>query len=130
MNIAASLKEAVRLIKAGDKQGGRRLLQRVLKVDPQNENAWLWMASSVADDQQRIYCLEQVLKLNPTHEMARRGLAHLSSHSREEEPPQATEEPSEEPPEAASPAPRSSPRPGPGVDSDNVNRLLRTLSSM
>ena len=122
MNIAASLKEAVRLIKTGDKPGGRRLLKEVLKADPQNESAWLWMASSLDDDQQRVYCLEQVLKINPDHEMARRGLAHLRSQTQEEEPPPAREEAPDVPP--------SSPGLSPGVDSDNVNRLLRTLSSM
>ncbi|MFP4345052.1 MAG: tetratricopeptide repeat protein [Anaerolineales bacterium] len=122
MNVAALLKEAVRLIKAGDKQAGRRLLKQILKADPQNESAWLWMASGVSDNQQRIYCLEQVLKINPDHEMARRGLAHLRSQAREEETSQAEEEVPD--------APRSSPGLSPGVDSDNVSRLLRTLSSM
>lgn len=41
------LQQAITLIKSGDKQNGRRLLAEILKAEPRNEQAWLWMSSVV-----------------------------------------------------------------------------------
>ena len=54
------LQQAIVLIKSGDKQNGERLLAEVLKADPGNEAAWLWMSGVVANDEQRLYWLGQL----------------------------------------------------------------------
>jgi len=48
------LKNAVAAIKAGDKQTGRELLNQVIKAEPRNEYAWLWMTRVVDTRQQQL----------------------------------------------------------------------------
>ena len=43
------LQQAMNRIKTWDKAGGRQLLIEILRSEPNNEIAWLWM-SAVVDD--------------------------------------------------------------------------------
>lgn len=52
----------------------RDLLRRVLKRDPANVTAWLWMGGVVDDPLKREACLRKVLELDPEHPAGRRGL--------------------------------------------------------
>lgn len=72
------LKQAVELIKAGRKKAGGRILTDILNVDPENERAWLWVTACVDSDQERKYCLEQVLRINPNNQAAQKALAKLA----------------------------------------------------
>lgn len=81
------LQQAISLIKAGDEHGAARLLAEVLHVEPRNETAWLWMSAVVTKPEQRRHCLEQVLRINPNNQMARKGLARLQQESTEPEHP-------------------------------------------
>lgn len=76
--------QAMVAIKAGDLEGGRKLLESVLELDPDHEKAWLWMSAAVKTDDERRHCLEEVLRINPDNSQAIRGLEKLS-------PPAATE---------------------------------------
>lgn len=71
--------QAAALIRAGHSAEARQILLHVLKDEPQNESAWLWLVQSLPNDAQRIAALEQCLRLNPGSEKARLGLAHLRS---------------------------------------------------
>ena len=73
-----TLQQAIAAIKSGDKAGGQRLLAQLLKVEPRNENAWLWMSAAVSDDTQRRFCLEKVLAINPANATARQALSRMS----------------------------------------------------
>jgi hypothetical protein len=75
--VSNELQQAITLIKSGDKQNGQLLLAKILKAEPRNETAWLWMSSVVANDEQRCYCLKQVLTINPSNRLAKKGLAQL-----------------------------------------------------
>lgn len=77
MNTEEKLTRAISLVKAGDKQAGGQLLGEVLQKDPENEQAWLWLSGVVDPLDERRYCLEQVLQINPANEAARRGLMAL-----------------------------------------------------
>ncbi len=72
-----ALRRAIAAVKAGDKAAGRRLLAAVLRDDPRNEAAWLWMSAATDSDEQRRACLERVLAINPDNPTARQGLARL-----------------------------------------------------
>lgn len=72
-----SLQQAIAAIKSGDKGTGKKLLIETLKVDRRNEDAWLWMTKIVSSNDERIKCLENVLKINPNNETAKRGVALL-----------------------------------------------------
>jgi hypothetical protein len=72
------LQEAIAAIKAGDKATGKRILiDEVIRDNPRNEVAWLWMTQVADADEDRLNYLRHVLKINPDNEAAKRGLAAL-----------------------------------------------------
>ena len=73
------LQQAIAAIQAGDKATARQLLAEILKSDRDNEDAWLWMASAVEYEKNRRRCLEYVLEINPSNDVARRELAALQA---------------------------------------------------
>lgn len=72
------LQQAIALIKSGDKESGQKLLFEIVGSDPNNENAWLWLVSAVSPDQ-RIFCLEKALSINPNNLPARQYLEKLKA---------------------------------------------------
>jgi len=74
------LTEAIAAVRAGDQTRARDLLGRLLKVDSANPEYWLWMSSVVESERERIYCLQSVLRHDPTNRAALRGLTILGSH--------------------------------------------------
>lgn len=75
------LQQAIAALKSGDKATGQKLLIGVLKADPKNETAWLWLSTVVDDPQKRKDCLRTVLQINPHNEAARKTLASLTPTS-------------------------------------------------
>jgi hypothetical protein len=73
------LQRAISAIQAGDLQGGQEILSQLLKTDPENETAWVWMSTIVTEDVQRIFCLKQVLHINPDNTQARLELGKLTT---------------------------------------------------
>lgn len=75
------LRAGITAAKAGERDKARGLLMAVLRVDEENELAWLWLSGVVQTNEDRRVCLENVLTLNPDNQAARRGLDKLTSHS-------------------------------------------------
>ena len=71
------LKNGIRALHGSDKPRARLLLQEAVQVEPQNEQAWLWLSGAVETDVERWQCLSRVLELNPQNEAARLGLKRL-----------------------------------------------------
>jgi hypothetical protein len=71
------LQQAVTLIKSGDKTRGGQILAEIVKRDPRNENAWLWLASCVSTNEKKIYCLKKVLVIDPNNQVAFDTLSKL-----------------------------------------------------
>jgi hypothetical protein len=95
------LQKAIELLRDGDTLAARRLLSDIVKIDPNNEQAWLWLSSAVTDESRRRECLEHVLRINPANQAAHLALVAMS-------------QPSELPPEKR---PQLSPEPqAPGFD--------------
>jgi hypothetical protein len=82
--MSENLQRAIAAIRSGDKETGQRLLAEVIRNDPRNETAWLWMSSVIDSDEHRRYCLERVLQTNPHNETARQGLEALTQKQVEE----------------------------------------------
>jgi hypothetical protein len=72
------LQKAIELLRDGDTLAARRLLSDIVKIDPNNEQAWLWLSSSVTDEDRRRECLEHVLRINPGNQAAHLALVALS----------------------------------------------------
>jgi tetratricopeptide (TPR) repeat protein len=75
------LTEAIAAVRAGDHTRARDLLTRLLKIDSANPEYWLWMSSVVESERERIYCLQSVLRYDPTNRAALRGLTILNAHT-------------------------------------------------
>ncbi|HVO69265.1 MAG TPA: tetratricopeptide repeat protein [Aggregatilineaceae bacterium] len=89
------LSRAIELVKAGKLDEARQALLQILRENPGNETAWLWLAQTFQGDAQRIEVLEQCLKCIPGSQKARQGLEFLRSRRTEAAPsaPQATPKP-------------------------------------
>jgi hypothetical protein len=69
------LEQAIQAIKSGDKNTGLVLLAQVIRADPNNESAWIWMATAQDDPDKKKQSLERVLRINPANERIRRALS-------------------------------------------------------
>ncbi len=105
------LQQAIQALEQGARAQARDLLTRLLRVDKGNPTYWLYLSAAVDSEQERIFCLERVLTLDPENEAARRGLILLGARAAGEDvapvppptPPAWTAEPlrEEEAPEAS-----------------------------
>ncbi len=64
----------IRAAKAGQKDEARQLLQQSIRLEPDNEAAWLWLASVARDNRERLFCLQKILEINPNNETALKAL--------------------------------------------------------
>ena len=71
------LQQGIAAARNSQPEAARELLQRVIQLDPQNETAWLWLTSVARDNKERLFCLKQLLALNPYNEYAIKGLRAL-----------------------------------------------------
>jgi tetratricopeptide (TPR) repeat protein len=76
----AMLSEAIDAISKGQRSRARDLLTRLLKIDQGNPTYWLWMSSVVESKKEQIFCLENVMRLDPMNVTAQRGLILLGAH--------------------------------------------------
>ena len=73
--------EAVQALKAGQRQRAKDLFTRLIRADQSNPDYWLWMSAAVDTEKEQIFCLQNVLKRDPTSIPARRGLVMLGALS-------------------------------------------------
>jgi tetratricopeptide (TPR) repeat protein len=68
------LREALDALAQGQKPRARDLLTRLLRADQANPTYWLYMSAVVETSKERIYCLQNVLRLDPNNKQAQLGL--------------------------------------------------------
>lgn len=76
-----SLERAIEAIKSGNKAQGRLTLEHIVEQQPLNEVAWLWLCSCVDTDDEKRFCLNKVLKINPLNQAAILALQRLNSQA-------------------------------------------------
>jgi tetratricopeptide (TPR) repeat protein len=64
------LNEGSRLAKAGESRRHAGLLMEASALNPNSEQAWLWLAQVAEKSSDVVRCLQKVLKLNPCNEQA------------------------------------------------------------
>lgn len=73
----SQLQRAYALIKAGSRAEALKLIDPILKSEPDNEIAWWLAANTVTNPRHVEYALNQVLRINPNHGGAKAKLAEL-----------------------------------------------------
>lgn len=69
--------QGIAAAKAGDKDTARQLLQQSIRLEPDNEAAWLWLASVARNPQEKLFCLQKLLEINPQNETALKAMQAL-----------------------------------------------------
>jgi tetratricopeptide (TPR) repeat protein len=78
-------KAALEAIDQGQTARARDLFTRLLRADSSKAEYWLWMSTLVESTQERIYCLESALRVDPSNEAAKRGLIILGARQADED---------------------------------------------
>lgn len=53
-----------------DAAAARKLISQSLKLDPNNEMAWLWLSRTTSDPERQLQCVERALNINPFNDQA------------------------------------------------------------
>lgn len=93
MSTEDPLRQALALLRAGQKSPARELLRALLLQNRDNPAAWATLAQAAENDREAIFCLQQVLRLKPGDAWATQRLQALTAAP----PPQA------QPPSPATP---------------------------
>ncbi len=81
MSINDQLQEAYQLVRSGNKPAAVNILLPIVRANQNNADAWWLLANSVNNDEQARRALEQVLRLRPNDERARKMLDKLNAQS-------------------------------------------------
>lgn len=73
--------------RGGQKTVAATLLRQAVKLNPQHEQAWLWLSGVLERPEDVAFCLRAVLGINPDNERARRGLEWIEQHGSSATPP-------------------------------------------
>jgi hypothetical protein len=79
-DIQTMLQDAITLAQSGQRTEARRLLKQIIEADPEQELAWMWLATVSTDRDERLACLERVLVLNPNNPTAQEAYAQITGH--------------------------------------------------
>lgn len=97
-NINDLLERGIAAAEAGDKEEARRYLSQVIELNPEIEEAWLWLGGIATSPDESLIYFETALALNPRSERARAGIDWAKGRGakpkptvigKEEEPPLA-----------------------------------------
>ena len=105
------LLKGIAAAKDGDKERARALLSKVVLEMPDSEEAWWWLAKSVDNPQQREFCAQKILEINPRHSGARELLQGTAESS--QQPTSRAAIAPEKPATQTNAAARSRPQPPP-----------------
>ncbi len=72
-------KQAVEMIKKGDTENARALLEDFVQHEPNNERAYFLLAHTASNKEQAEFYLKRVLSINPDNEKAQERLEKISS---------------------------------------------------
>jgi tetratricopeptide (TPR) repeat protein len=78
-SVEEMLNNGIAAVKAGQMEQAQEWLIALLQIDRYNEQGWLWLSGTADDDQDRLDCIQEVLKINPDNTFAQRGLAALQA---------------------------------------------------
>jgi tetratricopeptide (TPR) repeat protein len=95
-------RQGIAAAKAGQNDQARTLLQQSIRLEPNNEAAWIWLASIARDQRERLFCFQKLLEINPGNETALNALRAMGIT-----PQQLASQQQSQPQAQAAPAPQS-----------------------
>lgn len=108
-----SVKQGIKIFKAGDKEKARLIFKEAIQSDPNDELAWFWLAATYKKKSNQIKCLKKLLAINPHHQAAREQLARLLGKKLPPPPPAKSHPAPEVSPVQEPPPPLPAPPPAP-----------------
>lgn len=75
---AQQLSSGIEAYRNGDKLRARAIFFEIVRVNPRDEEAWLWLSACTDVKEQQIYYLNKIISLNPTNTRAQKGLSILN----------------------------------------------------
>jgi len=73
------LTEGIAAAKTGNKQEARKLLDAAIRAAPNDERTWGWFYEVCENDEERIRCLREMLRINPNREIVKKKIGELTS---------------------------------------------------
>ena len=71
------LNSAISAFKSGNKVAAQQILSELVKTEPNNENAWLWLSACLTNVEHKKYCLNKALTINPDNQNTKKALSQL-----------------------------------------------------
>jgi tetratricopeptide (TPR) repeat protein len=68
------LQQGITAYKAGKRDEARKIFITIVKQSPDSQSAWAWLYDVSNNDQERIQCLKQIVRINPNNEKAKQKL--------------------------------------------------------
>lgn len=68
--VKETLRKGIQMAKDGNRVDARHLLLKATEIDPENETAWMWLASISEYPEELLVFLQNVLKINPENAKA------------------------------------------------------------
>ncbi len=65
-----TLAQVTQLLKAGDKSQAEVLLKDLLRQNPRDDQAWVWLTQVLSSDKHRLECINRALAINPNNTQA------------------------------------------------------------
>ncbi|HMA37808.1 MAG TPA: VWA domain-containing protein [Chloroflexia bacterium] len=90
--------QGIAAARAGQTATARAALEQAVRANPQDAEAWFWLAAVQRDPQQALAALERVLALNPHHPRAQAGVAAIRAQLGAGAPPAPAPAPAAPPP--------------------------------
>jgi hypothetical protein len=103
-NLPDILQQAKAYLKAGRPQAALPLLLRFVRLNPNSEQGWILLGSTVSDPQQQADCFIRALQINPGNKQAQEALNRLVAPGLPSAPPTPPTPPPSSPSSPASPA--------------------------
>jgi len=104
METKSLISAAIAALKKGDAETAKRLLIQAINHNPGSEAAWVLLGSCLEEDQQKAYCFQKALKINPENETAIKLLSKLNIQPQAPQPA-----PEIQPPRPPMPSPEQAP---------------------
>lgn len=114
----------------GNRDEARNLFRMLTRQEPNNAQAWLWLAGVAENRDERQSALERVVELDPTNEMAIKGLQALGARPNTAQATPPPPPPPEPEPEPLPPPPARSALPDDDPFADDPFAELDALSDV